>query len=78
MEQNINTETSSVFKVIVHNAQGASDTATCETRAEVNAYINSWHDPKELIAAVRDGNGKEVAHKAFGRKTVVWLGRPNR
>jgi hypothetical protein len=61
-----------MLSILVHNRQGASDGKVCSNKSEVNAYLNSWQDPRELSAVVTDPNDNIVGHKPFGKVRISW------
>lgn len=63
------------MKITVHNKSGASDVYVGATRAAINAWLNSWEDPRNLEAVVRDDCGLEIANKPFGYASIQWSGK---
>ena len=66
---------STTYTAIAHNAQGASDEIKCKTKYGVNAWLSNWTCPQHLTVQVRDAEGREVAQKEVGRKTIPWTVR---
>ena len=58
--------------IIIHNNQGASETATIETKKQAQAVVNSWADPQNMTAVVLD-EGVEIGAKPLGRRRIAWL-----
>lgn len=60
------------YQIIVHNHQGASDAHAAEAKRDINTWLANWADPQNLTATVTDEDGRILARKDFGRKTLVW------
>jgi hypothetical protein len=69
-----------MYKIRVHNDQGASEDFKGDTKAKIDAWLDTWQDPKKLTARVWDDEGTEMGTKPFGIKRITWIecrGRPS-
>ncbi len=67
-----NEEKINMYRIIVHNEQGASDELRGSMN-EINTWLEGWSDPENLTATVTDEHGCEVAHKPEGDKSLSWI-----